>query len=381
MRFQSLILVILGCLVCVVVLYLSKEAFYFDVFGKTSISVPVYDIDRGKKRLHSPGFHGRIPNIVHQTWKPNVSPPLETVRWRRQCVALNPDFSFQLYDDKELYTFVEQKADKYLPLFQSLKGVYMADMARILLIYYYGGFYFDLDFICHRPFHCLLDMASEMSSSSTSGNHTSHDDILVVSQEPTVHANIFREKEEVIIQDFFMGTPRHPFLGWLLDDRLTRFYDDLHHERSPPKGPFSYSIEDDLDMWMKVVGQREPTTTVEKGTIREMERLRSKYGVTTTFKKADIVVLPEDVLHSLVDSTNSRLNVVCHNKEAITQLNSASCSDVRSKLFFRPSERTIAVHMWSHTYLGFSFLRGIYMWARYAHVERTLPPLQTCPIS
>lgn len=55
-----------------------------------------------------------------------------------------------MYYDKDLLEFVKTNYPKYLALYQSLKGVYMADMARVLVIYHYGGIYMDLDFYCHR---------------------------------------------------------------------------------------------------------------------------------------------------------------------------------------------------------------------------------------
>lgn len=55
-----------------------------------------------------------------------------------------------MYYDKDLLEFVKTNYPEYLALYQSLKGVYMADMARVLVIYHYGGIYMDLDFYCHR---------------------------------------------------------------------------------------------------------------------------------------------------------------------------------------------------------------------------------------
>ena len=49
-------------------------------------------------------------------------------------------------------------------------------------------------------------------------------DILIVSLEPTIHANIFRDKDRVVIQDFYMSTVRHPFFKWFLDDRSYKSY-------------------------------------------------------------------------------------------------------------------------------------------------------------
>ena len=55
-----------------------------------------------------------------------------------------------MYYDKDLLEFVKTNYPEYLALYQSLKGVYMADMARVLVVYHYGGIYMDLDFYCHR---------------------------------------------------------------------------------------------------------------------------------------------------------------------------------------------------------------------------------------
>ena len=85
----------------------------------------------------------------------------------------------------------------------------MSDMARVLVMYHYGGIYMDLDFYCHRPFTCLIEsllptefmgdenVRSSSSSSSSRGRSSSSSvskDVLVVSLEPAVHANIYRDK-------------------------------------------------------------------------------------------------------------------------------------------------------------------------------------------
>ena len=116
-----------------------------------------------------------FPLIIHTMWKnPNSPPPAETLRWKKVmkvnikfhqawfpltkalnnshqgCRAVNPSHDFRLYYDAELLDFVQRSYPEYLALFLSLKGVYMADMARVLMIYHYGGIYMDLDFYCHR---------------------------------------------------------------------------------------------------------------------------------------------------------------------------------------------------------------------------------------
>jgi len=97
----------------------------------------------------------------------------------------------------------------------------MADMARVLLAYHFGGIYMDLDFYCHRPFKCLLSHVRDLliqqqqqtlahrMLSNTHSNATSTTtpaslplpkDVLVVSREPLAHAVLFRNKTRVVIQ-------------------------------------------------------------------------------------------------------------------------------------------------------------------------------------
>jgi hypothetical protein len=109
--------------------------------------------------------------------------------------------------------------------------------------------------------------------------------------------------------------------------------------------------------------------------------------------------LREDILHSLVDSTNSRLDVVCsgngdrdakskrkgHEEKKKPSAHGIplwavkSCEKVNKREYFSPSEYTVAVHMWTHTFLGWSFVRGLYNSRVYSQVERKLPPTMRCP--
>jgi hypothetical protein len=89
--------------------------------------------------------------------------------------------------------------------------------------------------------------------------------------------------------------------------------------------------------------------------------------------------LREDVLHSLVDSTNPRLKSVCAKGKEIAPWAVKSCEKVRAGKYFSPSEFTIAVHMWTHTFLGWSYFRGLYNSRVYSDVEQSLVPSHRCP--
>ena len=98
-----------------------------------------------------------------------------------------------------------------------------------------------------------------------------------------------------------------------------------------------------------------------------------------------IYELREDILHPLVDTTNPRLNAVCYakgdgkNNSGMPSWVVKSCQEVRARNYFSPSEYTIAVHMWTHTFLGWSYFRGMYNSGVYADVERRLVPNMECP--
>lgn len=245
----------------------------------------------------------------------------------------------------------------------------MADMARLLLIYHYGGIYMDTDFYCYRPINCLIDKVlniiqthspfqryinlrqnaasshtlSPNGSDGKPSNSTTNLDILVVSLEPMVHANLFRNSHRVLIQDFFLSTPKHPFFKWLLDIRNN---ESKMANYSFIKGPFSYAIEKDVDQYRQImiknsipsrrlhgdVSSKGPSSsrrlTGRQGDLTFIngvynstappkdQTLLSKESYVYTKDSGLILELREDVLHPLIDSTNSRLYSVCQEEGA-----------------------------------------------------------------
>jgi hypothetical protein len=249
-----------------------------------------------------------------------------------------------------------------------------------------------------------------------------------------VHANIFRNKERVVIQDFYMATPKHPFFRWFLDNRKAAFEKDPAH---PAKGPFSYSIEKEIDEYKAFkVTERQMK---KEARLAALDATNLKSGIvkfrggggaaamgvgvggsngTAAFRKARggsrggsggrgggqkrknaakgdgggdldeaqdtvdltegvIVELREDFLHSLVDSSNSRLGKTC-SLSPIPDIAKDSCTYVNKGVYFRPSESSVAVHMWTHVYLGWNLLRGAYNARLYNSVEKALPPTLAC---
>ena len=273
----------------------------------------------------------KISKTVYQMWKDKSEPiPSDLTRWQQGCILVNPDYNFKFFYDSDLFDFVSKNYPQYAPLFYSLYGVYMADMARVLLVYHYGGIYMDLDFYCHKPFSCLERILAQELKKVKSKH------LCVVSREPELHAQLFRQKDRVIIQDFYMCTEKHPFLKWFLDDRMQSF------ERGEAgKGPFSYSIEKDIDRYRSSIIKELSSNSSLSNLIDEDFFLNA----------GDIYELQEGVLHSLVDSSNSKLWKSCANSKEGSDYLKSICDSVHKNQFFSPIPETIAVHMWSHVYL------------------------------
>lgn len=94
-----------------------------------------------------------IPPIIHQTWKTKSGLSDRHALWRDSFVEGNPGFSFPLYDDADNLALVAERAISLLPAYQAFpREIYRVDMVRVLYLFFFGGFYADLDFQCLKPF-------------------------------------------------------------------------------------------------------------------------------------------------------------------------------------------------------------------------------------
>jgi hypothetical protein len=293
----------------------------------------------------------------------------------------------------------------------------MADMARVLLVYHFGGLYMDLDFYCHRPIRCLhqyavhhiehalthsgqahlhslLSLQTQSSSSQSSQEPTvrgtAH--VLVVSREPRIHSQFLHGKTRCVIQDLFLSTAKHPFFRWLLDFVNERFLaDELQVSRS---GPFSYSIEKYLDMYYKlrpmtllsddlhetsVAFTTAASNTSSSSSNNSLRQHGNATAASPGMYLEAIFEMPSEVTHPLVDSSNSKLLDHCKKHHARGDpILATACKNLQAGKYLVPGRHTIMSHMWTHSYLQFSFLRGWYEHFEYQHVERSLPPTNTC---
>ena len=197
--------------------------------GSSSYGDSTVDVNNNSSSSKSANSLIQIPKIIHQMWKDNYETiPYDLKRWRSGCQQVNHNYQFNMYYDEELKQFVVNNYPEYLELFNSLKGVFMADMARILYVYHYGGIYMDLDFYCVKNFDCMIQNIEKsydvtiLQQERLHHHHPSH--VLIVPNEPYLQSIMLYLNNRTIIQDYFAATPKHPFLKWILDERNTFFH-------------------------------------------------------------------------------------------------------------------------------------------------------------
>jgi mannosyltransferase OCH1-like enzyme len=100
-----------------------------------------------------------IPQIIHQTWKRKTGLSQRHEFWRSTFTGMNPSFQHPLYDDADNRALVEKFTPTLLPVYQSFPlEINRVDFVRTLYLFFFGGFYADLDFQCLNPFsrYCAL---------------------------------------------------------------------------------------------------------------------------------------------------------------------------------------------------------------------------------
>lgn len=104
-----------------------------------------------------------IPKTIYQSWKENGNfpeHPYAIVKQIESWKHLNPNFEYKLFTDDDVFDFVKTEFPQYFKIFEKIPPIKRADLWRYMVIYQYGGAYFDLDCVCLRPIAPLIDTDS-----------------------------------------------------------------------------------------------------------------------------------------------------------------------------------------------------------------------------
>ena len=87
----------------------------------------------------------RIPKIIIQTWKNRDLPPYYK-KTQNLIFRNNPDYRYIFFDDNDILKFVKDRYPAFQDTLKKFKRkIQVIDFFRLLAVYEYGGFYFDMD--------------------------------------------------------------------------------------------------------------------------------------------------------------------------------------------------------------------------------------------
>lgn len=99
-----------------------------------------------------------IPKRIIQIWGGGNALPLLCQASSANVRLLNPDFEYLLFDDDRINRFIRQQSPDYRLVLDSFRfPIQRYDFLRYLIIYRYGGFYFDMDVLLASGLSDLLN--------------------------------------------------------------------------------------------------------------------------------------------------------------------------------------------------------------------------------
>ena len=119
----------------------------------------------------------RIPKRIIQTGK-TIDQPLRSRAVMANLRLLNPDYEYLFFDDAQADEFVKREFPQYDPLFHSFPfPIEKYDFFRYLVVYRYGGFYFDLDVLLASNLSALLEHGCVFPFEALSVSHFLRNDL------------------------------------------------------------------------------------------------------------------------------------------------------------------------------------------------------------
>ena len=91
-----------------------------------------------------------IPKIIIQTWKTKNNIPTQLQQHSNKLKNLHPDYQYLFFTDYDIEVFLKSHYPHYYQTYLQLPlKIQKIDFFRYIVVYHYGGFYFDLDMNIH----------------------------------------------------------------------------------------------------------------------------------------------------------------------------------------------------------------------------------------
>jgi hypothetical protein len=183
-----------------------------------------------------------IPKIIHQTWKDKNLPPIIYKLVSENISFLKSNgYEYMFWTDDMILKLISEEYPNFYNIYKLARtGVQKGDMARIILVYHYGGIYIDLDVLVLRDFKEIIDMNS---------------DKLYISYEPSGQTKALYNSDKYICNAFFAANKNNNMLKILLNnipEYIKNYTENIFQKFDIFGGSyFKTIIEDPFNKWAK----------------------------------------------------------------------------------------------------------------------------------
>jgi len=183
-----------------------------------------------------------IPKIIHQTWKDKNLPPIIYKLVSENISFLKSNgYEYMFWTDDMILKLISEEYPNFYNIYKLARtGVQKGDMARIILVYHYGGIYIDLDVLVLRDFKEIIDMNS---------------DKLYISYEPSGQTTALYNSDKYICNAFFAANKNNNMLKILLNnipEYIKNYTENIFQKFDIFGGSyFKTIIEDPFNKWAK----------------------------------------------------------------------------------------------------------------------------------
>ena len=146
-----------------------------------------------------------IPRIIHQTWRDKNLPPI-IYKLVSENIAFFKANGYELmfWTDEMILKLIADEYPNFYNIYKLARtGVQKGDIARIILVYHYGGIYIDLDVLVLRDFAEILDMSA---------------DKLYITYEPSGQTNALYNSDKYLCNAFFAANKNNLMLKVILNN-------------------------------------------------------------------------------------------------------------------------------------------------------------------
>jgi len=183
-----------------------------------------------------------IPKIIHQTWKDKNLPPIIYKLVSENISFLKSNgYEYMFWTDDMILKLISEEYPNFYNIYKLARtGVQKGDIARIILVYHYGGIYIDLDVLVLRDFKEIIDMNS---------------DKLYISYEPSGQTKALYNSDKYICNAFFAANKNNNMLKILLNnipEYIKNYTENIFQKFDIFGGSyFKTIIEDPFNKWAK----------------------------------------------------------------------------------------------------------------------------------